>query len=100
MEKAIRFELRSGCQEFNAKTQGRKAAKKSLLQRSGSPAEIRPHVVDLPQRSGCSVLHPIPDRQYRSEILLRYHFSKPKRFNPAPLSSPTPNDALSVLSNR
>jgi hypothetical protein len=41
MEKAIRFELRSGCQELNAKTQGCKAAKKSLLQRSGSPAEIR-----------------------------------------------------------
>ena len=65
-----------------------------------SPPGLEPSVVDLPQRSGCSVLHPIPDRQYRSEILLRYHFSKPKLFNPAPLSSPTPNNALPVLSNR
>ena len=59
MEKAIRFELRSGCQELNAKTQGRKAAKKSLLKRSGSPAEIRlfaltkcsPNITNLSHRA-------------------------------------------------
>ena len=41
MEEAIRFVLRSGCKELNAKAQGCKVAKKTLLKGSGSRAEIR-----------------------------------------------------------
>ena len=40
MEEAIRVVLRSGCLELNAKAQGCKVAKKTLLKGSGSPAEI------------------------------------------------------------
>jgi len=40
MAEAIRVELRSGCLELNAKAQGRKVAKKTLLKGSGSRAEI------------------------------------------------------------
>jgi hypothetical protein len=41
MEEAIRFVLRSGCKEENAKVQGCKGARKTPLKGSGSRGEIR-----------------------------------------------------------